>query len=359
MNKKTFLFTKIKGIGGYRYIRMGIEEFNEEYKLDDILEYTSSNYHIHDSYLKANSVIGRYLRPCCSISGGKDSDIMLDIISKLDGDRRVKYVWFDTGIEYKATKDHLDYLEQKYGIEIIREKAIKPIPTSCKQYGQPFLSKYISEMMSRLQQHNFQWEDDTYENLILKYPKCKSAIAWWTNQRKNNKHGYSQFNINYHRWLKEFIISNPPNFKISNKCCDFAKKQVSKKFVDREQCDLIIVGIRKSEGGIRSAAYKNCFSNNDEKQEVSQYRPLFWYSKADEQEYDKLFNVRHSGCYEVYGLTRTGCVGCPYNIKIEEELSVLEKYEPNLLVAAKNIFGDSYEYTKRYRQYCREHKDCA
>ena len=41
------------------------------------------------------------------------------------------------------TKEHLDYLEQKYGIKIKRLKPEKPIPTCVKQYGVPFLSKYV------------------------------------------------------------------------------------------------------------------------------------------------------------------------------------------------------------------------
>lgn len=299
--------------------------------------------------------MGRYKKPCCSISGGKDSDIMLDIITRLDTEKKVIYVWFDTGIEYQATKNHLDYLEKKYDIKIHRERAIKPIPVSCKEFGQPFLSKHVSEMMFRLQKHNFQWEDDTYENLVKKYPKCKSALAWWTNN-KGTKNGYSQLNIAYNQFLKEFIMANPPAFQISNKCCDYAKKKVSHNYLDKKQCDLLITGVRKAEGGVRAIAYKNCFSNNDEKDEVSHYRPLFWYSNDDEKAYDNLFDIKHSDCYEVYGLTRTGCVGCPYNRKINEELVIMEQYEPKLAKAARFVFKDSYEYTEKYRQFINSNK---
>lgn len=68
---------------------------------------------IFDSFLKANNIINHrgYDSICCSISGGSDSDIMLDIIHKADFAKKVKYVWFDTGLEYQATKEHLDYLE--------------------------------------------------------------------------------------------------------------------------------------------------------------------------------------------------------------------------------------------------------
>lgn len=322
--------------------------------LSDILDYVQQNDNILNCYIKANNVLDKFESPVCSISGGRDSDIMLDILSRIDRHKKIIYVWFDTGVEYQATKDHLDYLEQKYGIHIIRAKAVKPIPTSCKEYGQPFISKHVSEMMSRLQKHNFQWEDEPFDDLIKKYPKCRCALLWWTNGKPNTTRGYSQFNIGYNKFLKEFIVAHPPTFKISSKCCEYAKKKVAHKFEKDYQCDLSIIGVRKSEGGVRSASYKNCFSDNDDK--VSQYRPLFWFSNDDEVIYDKLFDISHSDCYSIYGLKRTGCVGCPFGKELNHELEVMEQYEPKLAKAAKNIFKDSYEYTRRYRQFVEEMK---
>lgn len=286
---------------------------------------------------------------------------MLDIIHAVDRNNKVRYVWFDTGIEYQATKDHLEYLENKYDIEIERVKAVKPIPACVREFGQPFLSKFVSEQMMRLQKHDFQWEDDTYDNLILKYPKIKSAIGWWTNHRDTGSFGYSQFNINYNKFLKEFIISNPPTFKISNKCCIYAKKKVGKKYVKDNQCDLSIIGVRKAEGGIRASKYKSCFDpNNDaDNNDIAYYRPLFWYKNEDEDIYDDIFGVDHSDCYSVYGMTRTGCVGCPYNKKINEEMEIIEQYEPNLAKAANNIFKESYEYTKQYREFVKRMKNLS
>lgn len=294
--------------------------------------------------------------PLALSAGGGDSDIMLDIMSKVDTEHKVIYAWFDTGIEYQATKNHLDYLEEKYGIHIQREKAIKSIPFSCREYGQPFLSKHASEQIDRLQRHGFQWEDESYEVLNDKYHNCDSALKWWTNSYEVTTRGYSQFNVNYNSFLKEFLISNPPNFKISKKCCEYAKKAVAHNFAKKNRIDVFIVGVRKSEGGTRSTSYRNCFSDHSANNKLSQYRPLFWFKDEDKIAYESIFDIKHSDCYEVYGLKRTGCVGCPYGRKLEEELAVVEQYEPRLLKAINNIFKDSYEYTRQYHQFVAEQK---
>lgn len=282
---------------------------------------------------------------------------MLDIVWRCDKDNKVEYVWFDTGIEYQATKDHLKYLEEKYDIHIRGYKAIKPVPVSCKTYGQPFLSKQVSEFMQRLQSHNFKWEDESYENLIEKYPKCKSALEWWCDVKGDS----SLFGIQRNKYLKSFIMKYPPNFKISNKCCLYAKKKIGHNLMKNETAghnsfDLLMTGIRKAEGGARATAYKSCFDENAST--YDNYRPIFWYKNKDKKDYEIAYGIHHSDCYTKYGLTRTGCACCPYarGGELEFELEAINKYEPKLYKAVNYIFKDSYEYTKKYREFCKEMK---
>lgn len=311
------------------------------------------NYNIYTSFCKAQRLLIQSFSPICSISGGADSDIVLDLIHKVDEDKKVTYFWIDTGLEYLAAKEHLTELEKKYGIEIVCLKPEKPIPTCVKEYGVPFLSKYVSEQMMRLQKHSFQWEDKPLEVLLKKYPKCKTALQWWCGERYSDENGIekiSRFSITRNRFLKEFIMANPPDFTISNKCCEFAKKKPAKRIVKEYNADLDMTGIRKAEGGIRSAAYKTCFSECKSKG-CDTFRPIFWYTDNDKRDYENLFDVTHSRCYTEYGLKRTGCVGCPFSKHINEELAVIERHEPNLYKAAVNLFGKSYEYTRKYREF--------
>ena len=174
-----------------------------------------------------------------------------------------------------------------------------PIPLSCIRYGQPFLSKQVSENISRLQKHNFKWEDKPFEELIKEYPKCRSAWKWWC----DNQGEGSRFSIRYNKLLKEFLIANPPYFPISNKCCKYAKKDLAHDKL-KQGYDLNITGVRKAEGGVRASAYKSCFDNTDKG--YDNYRPIFWFKDEDKKAYNKLFNVANSKCYSVYGLKRTG-----------------------------------------------------
>ena len=313
--------------------------------LTEFLEQTQ-NAEMLNAFCKAQQYLNKCEKAHCSISGGADSDVMLDLITKADTDHKVSYGFYNTGIEYEATLKHLDYLRDKYGVEITEYRAKAPVPLACKKYGQPFISKHVSEMTMRLQKHNFDWQDKPFEELYEKYPKCKIALQWWCN---NHKEG-SRFNIDNNKLLKEFMVANPPDFKISNKCCNHAKKYVARDAEKQEGCDLKIVGVRKSEGGIRAVAYKSCFSDSSSNS-VAMFRPLFWVTDTDKKEYEQDCNIVHSECYWKYGLPRTGCAGCPFGRGFEKELEIIREYEPKLYKAVNNIFGDSYEYTRKYREF--------
>ena len=317
--------------------------------INDILKQCEEigNLTIFDSFVKAYPKIDGKQKIVCSISGGSDSDIMLDIIAKLDTEKKVKHIFFDTGIEYQATKTHLDYLEKKYGITIERLKAIKPVPLGCRQYGLPFWSKEVSEKIERLQRHGFKWEDRPLDELLKEYPKCKVAVRWWCNDYGDK----SRFNIAYVKGLKEYIVANPPTFKISNKCCKGAKKDNAKKYLKEYGAELNLVGIRKAEGGARSAAYKTCFDFAKDGETWDNYRPIFWYTDKDKKEYEQAFAVNHSACYCEYGLKRTGCAGCPFGKEFEKELEIIKEHEPKLYKAVNNIFGASYEYTRDFYKF--------
>lgn len=330
---------------------MSVEQYDLKHSnsLEDIVKLCPKNQTIIDSVIKAYHKINNnvYDKIVCTVSGGADSDVMMDVCHKCDNDNKVDYVWFDTGLEYQATKDHLEHLKEKYNIDIKRYKACKSVPVCCREYGQPFLSKNVSQNIMSLQRYGFKFEDKPYEELCVEYPQIKSKLKWWCNM-----YDCDSFNIKNNKWLKEFMVVNPPTFNISHYCCRYAKKNVISKLLKENEYKLNISGVRKSEGGARARAYKSCFDDNGD--ECDNYRPLFWYNDNDRKDYEEQLNIVHSKCYTEYGLKRTGCAGCPFGREFEQELKIIEKHEPKLFKVVNKIFGDSYGYTRKYKSFCND-----
>ena len=102
-------------------------------------------------FLAIQGIIAQRLREhpnaICSYSGGADSDILSDLIERtreLHHLPPVKYIFFNTGIEMKATKDHVKATAEKYRVEIETIRPKVGIVQAVRTYGQPFVSKIMS-----------------------------------------------------------------------------------------------------------------------------------------------------------------------------------------------------------------------
>ena len=316
------------------------------------------------------SIIAKHLyqhpNAICSYSGGADSDIMIDLIErtrKTFGFPPIKYVFFNTGLEMKATKDHVKATAEKYAVEIEEVRPKIGIVQASRTYGIPFVSKIMSGGLSDWQKKGVplsiakeydEAEDKAEKRRELKerYPKCESLINFLCCcNSKGEARPNIQLVINSSRYMRDFISEYPPDFKISAKCCDYCKKQIAHKV--QKDYDMIITGERRDEGGMRSVPRKDntslCFTETASGQ--YRLRPLYYVSDKDKEWYKNYYGIKYSDAYEVYGLTRTGCCGCPISCKAVDDLEKIRPYEPNVVKAAWNIFGKSYEYRKQYNEY--------
>ena len=302
---------------------------------------------IVDALQKTHSVLSRYesAKVRIAYSGGADSDVMMHMVRFLGFD--VVSVFHDTGLEYDATWRQIETMRAAgYHIEVTKAK--KPIPTSQRTYGYAFISKKVSNNLERLQKHGFAFGAHgnlDFDTLWDEYPNCKSALRWWTNNHKGKRN-----NISWNRWLKEFLIEYGLPFKVSDKCCDGAKKSPMKDYAKAHGIELVLIGVRRAEGGTRASAYHNCFVPA-RKYTYDMYFPLFWLKDSDRELYESAFGIVHSDAYTVMGLKRTGCAGCPFGVHFERELDAAKKYEPRLYKGLPVIFGPAYEWTRKYRAY--------
>lgn len=316
------------------------------------------------------SIIAKRLREhpnaICSYSGGADSDIMLDLIERTREAFKlppITYVFFNTGLEMKATKDHVKRTAEKYEIEI---KEVRPeinIVRATRLHGVPFVSKIMSAGLSEWQKKGIplsiadeydQADDKAAKRKELKerYPKCESVINFLCCcNAAGEPRPNIQLVINSSKYMRDFISEYPPDFKISAKCCDYCKKHVAHKI--QKNYEMIITGERRDEGGMRSVPRKDntalCFTETSSGQ--FRLRPLYYVSDKDKAWYKEYYGIKYSDAYEVYGLTRTGCCGCPISYKAVDDLELIRPYEPNVVKAAWNIFGRSYEYRRLYNEY--------
>ena len=309
----------------------------------------------------------------CSYSGGADSDILIDIIERTrkmfsDGCLpAVKYVFFNTGLEMKATKDHVKATAEKYGVEIEEIRPKIGIVKAVKNYGVPFYSKLFSQRLYEYQKkqiplsiisefHNATDKQKKFYEINERYPKCRTLIRFLLCVDKNGTKKNGQLSISSVPFFADFLNDSPPSFTISAKCCDYCKKQAAHQV--QKDYDMIITGEREAEGGVRSVSksiLKNnstntmCFAEKSNGQ--YRFRPLYYVSDKDKAWYKEHYGIRYSDAYEVYGLKRTGCCGCPINSKAVDDLKKIRPYEPNVVKAAWNIFGDSYCYRQKYNEY--------
>lgn len=316
------------------------------------------------------SIIARHLtqhpKAICSYSGGADSDILIDVIERtreIFSLPPVKYAFFNTGLEMKATKDHVKATAEKYGVEIETFRPKVNIVMASRKYGIPFVSKIMSAGLSEWQKKGIplsiaeeydQAEDKAAKRKELKerYPNCESVINFLCCcNSAGEPRPNIQLVINSSKYMRDFIADCPPDFQISAKCCDYCKKQLAHSV--QKEYEMIITGERRAEGGMRSVPRKDntalCFTETSSGQ--YRLRPLYYVTDADKAWYKDYYGIRYSDAYEVYGLTRTGCCGCPISYKAVEDLEKIRPYEPNVVKAAYNIFGKSYVYRAKYNAY--------
>lgn len=302
----------------------------------------------------------------CSYSGGADSDIMIHMIEEVRNVFHlppIHYAFFNTGLEMQATKDHVKATAEKYGVEISEYRPKVNIVNAVRKNGTPFVSKIMSGGLSEWQKKKIplsiadeydQAEDKAAKRKELKarYPGCESVINFLCCcNAAGDPRPNIQLVINSSKYMRDFIGEHPPDFKISSKCCDYCKKQLAHKI--QKPFDMIITGERRDEGGMRSVPRQDntalCFTETADGK--YRFRPLYYVTDSDKDWYKQYYGIRYSDAYEVYGLTRTGCCGCPISYKAVEDLEKIRPYEPVLVKAAWNVFGDSYRYREQYNKY--------
>ena len=141
-----------------------------------------------------------------------------------------------------------------------------------------------------------------------------------------------------------YQFSEDFQLKISDLCCLKMKEEPMTEWAKKNNKLIAITGIMASEEGRRKKA--QCFVKRTKS--ISFFNPLSKISKEWENEFIEKYNIELCELYyPPYNFKRTGCMGCPFAIELQEELNVLEEKIPIERKRAEAIWKPVYDEYRR------------
>lgn len=222
-----------------------------------------------------------------SFSGGKDSTVLLDIARRFV-DKNFKAVFCNTGNEFPEivrfvkTFDNVTHIHPKISLKQVIEK-----------YGFPLISKEQAQGI-RQAKHT-------------KSEKLRNIRLHGTNRGK----GYTSGKIS-EKW--KYLIDE--KFDISEKCCDWLKKEPFRRY-GKITGEVPIIGTMVEESQLRKQQYiRRGGCNSFDEKKMASY-PISIFTEADIFEYKRLFDITFCEVYDK-GAERTGCVCCGFGAHMEK-----------------------------------------
>ena len=256
-----------------------------------------------------------------SFSGGKDSTVLHYLIDLALPNNKIPRVFINTGIEYNDIVKFVNDLASKDNRFVIL-KPTQNIKNVLETYGYPFKSKEHSLKVGRYQCGS----------------RCKSVL--------NYKNGFE--NIKYSRFQcpkkLQYQFDSDFTLKLSDKCCYKLKKEPIHQWEKENNKTICLTGMRKSERGQRN--HLNCIITRNGK--VVKFHPLVVVDNDFENEFVKKNSIELCKLYYApFNFNRTGCKGCPFALKLQEQLDVMKEFLPNEYKQCCFIWKPVYDEYKR------------
>lgn len=255
-----------------------------------------------------------------SFSGGKDSTVLHHLIDIALPDNNIPRVFINTGIEYtEISKFVKEMAANDKRIIIINSNVniVKMLETK----GYPFKSKEHSNKWQM-------WKKGSQAKSVIKYINSNNSFACPKSL------------------LYQFKKDSDFKLNISDNCCKELKKNPIKKWQSENNRTITLTGMRKSEGGQRTTL--NCVVY-DKERKLLKFHPLSVLDNQFIEWFIKEHNIKLCSLYyEPFNFIRTGCLGCPFALNLQEQLETLEKLLPNERKRCEMIWSKVYkEYRKR------------
>ena len=254
-----------------------------------------------------------------SFSGGKDSTVLSALVDLALPNNQIPRVFADTGIDLNIVRDFVFDMAKSDDRFVILKPSV-PIKTMLENDGYPFKSKKHAKKLGTYQRNG--WTKTT-QNYLYPSDECKTFAC---------------------PKILRYQFSEDFKLKVDYKCCVNLKENPLREWAKENHKPIAIVGIMKSEGGSRLKG--KCLAFNNKK--LKAFQPLIPVTKEWENWFISEYNIQICDIYyPPYNFERTGCKGCPFNIYLQKELDVLEKYFPNEKKQCEIIWKPVYDEYRR------------
>ena len=277
---------------------------------------------LQDRLQKIKQIINQYREEnfYISFSGGKDSTVLSALVDLAIPDNKIPRVYANTGIELNIVRDFVFNVAKSDDRFFIIKPSV-PIKTMLERDGYPFKSKIHSKCV----------------NLYQRDPD-KNMWKGYTGQRPE----YWHTRTCPQKLMYQFTEEN--KLRISDICCVKMKEEPLIKWAKDNKRNIAIIGIMKEEGGRRTQSTCLKFSGKN----LKKFQPLVAITKEWENWFIKEYEINICDIYKSpYNFDRTGCKGCPFNIYLQKELDVLEKYFPAERKQCEIIWKPVYDEYRR------------
>ena len=261
-----------------------------------------------------------------AFSGGKDSTVVLALIKMCEElgtipQNVIPAVFANTKIELDATYEFITWCKDNWYSNIVILEPSMPFAQVIKEYGKPVKSKLRAELLRRYQ----------------KNPKMKSVKMLFEKHYARSALADKDLHLAH----------NDIGIMFSAECCNQLEKEPFKKYAKEHGIKGYFTGERLAEGGIRQVQIKKRVASGKPicTRISGNYiikQPIVYWSDEMVDQFVEQYQVPLSDAYIKYGMTRTGCVGCPFSKDLANELRVIKEFEPKRYKACMFWLKDVY-----------------
>lgn len=253
-----------------------------------------------------------------TFSGGKDSTVLSALVDTALPNNSIPRVYANTGIDFRAVSNFVRYKAEKDRRIFILNSGVN-LKTMFQEVGYPFKSKFHSHILDMYSRQG-------KSGCVLKYAEPE----------RNTPHSCPQ--------KLQYQFNEPLRFKVSEKCCYKLKKEPFKNYEKKTGRTIGLTGTRRAEKGLREQL--NCLAF--EKGKLRLFHPLAPLTDDWLEMFIQKFEIELCELYySPFNFKRTGCVGCPYNIHLQEELDLLEKLLPEERKRSEYLWKPVYTEYRR------------